>query len=523
MEDKLAIDDWSLAATNQIVLILTIFFISVILLLKRSTRSSSQSSKQLPGPWTLPIIGNLHQMVGPSLPHRRLTDLAKKYGPLMRLELGQVSCVVVSSPEWAKKFTQTHDANFASRPQLPAASIVLYGGRDIGFAPYGEYWKKMRRICATELLGPKRVKSFRPIGEEEVSKLVRSIIIKSSDDHYRGTGRQAVNVTQMLISLGNSITVRAAFGRTSDQKKVKAFLPFMEQIIKKLGGFTLVDVFPSSKLLRFITGFDAKLNKLHEAADAIMEAIITDHLARRSSAEHDDEDLVDALLNLKENNDLGFTYTNLEIKAVILDIFLAGTDTWSVTVEWAMSELMKNPSMMEKAQKEVRRAFDGKGKVTDEASLAELHYLQLVVKETLRLHPAGPLAVPRESRETMVIDGYEIPAKTRIIINVGAICQDPRHWNEPETFDPERFLNTSIDYKGLDFHFIPFGAGRRMCPGMHYGIAHVNLVLANLLYHFDWKLPSDITPQNFDMSEKFGLEVRRKNNLFLIPIPYCLN
>ncbi|CAI0455265.1 unnamed protein product [Linum tenue] len=170
------------------------------------------------------------------------------------------------------------------------------------------------------------------------------------------------------------------------------------------------------------------------------------------------------------------------------DMFLAGSDTWTITVEWAMSELMKHPRVMEKAQREV-------------------------LKETLRLHPPGPLAIPRESKETIVVNGYKIPAKTRVFVNLWAINRDPHHWAQPEVFEPERFLNSSVDFRGTDFHYLPFGAGRRMCPGMHYGLALAYLSLANLIYHFDWKLPHQMKPEDLDMRERFGIEVKRQNNL----------
>ncbi|CAI0456055.1 unnamed protein product [Linum tenue] len=490
----------------SVTILVTIFS---MIIMKRSLSSSSSKAATPPGPWKLPLIGNLHQLaIGSSLPHRRLAELARQYGPLMQLQLGEIPTVIVSSAEWAKEFMQAHDLNFASRPFIPAANIIFYGGRDIGFSPHGPYWTKMRKIVAMELLGARRTKMLRPIMEEEMAKLVGLINTKPT-----------INLTEMMLSLGNSITCRAAFGKIQKQEEV--FLPFIKHFMKTLGGFNLVDLFPSSNLLRLLVTAVAerKLKKVHSAADAIMETIINDRIAKRLStaaaARNDDEDLLCVLLNLKDTDDLGFT----EIKAVILDMFLAGSDTWTITVEWAMSELMKHPRVMEKAQREVRKVFNGKG-VIDEASIDQLQYLQFVLKETLRLHPPGPLAIPRESKETVVVNGYLIPAKTRVFVNVWAINRDPRHWTGPEVFEPERFLNSSVDFRGVDFHYLPFGAGRRMCPGMHYGLALVHLALANLIYHFDWKLPHQMKPEDLDMSERFGIEVKRQNNLFLIPTPY---
>ncbi|CAO2841641.1 unnamed protein product [Amaranthus hypochondriacus] len=184
-----------------------------------------------------------------------------------------------------------------------------------------------------------------------------------------------------------------------------------------------------------------------------------------------------------------------------------------------MSELLKNPRVMEKAQAEVRRVYQNKG-VVDESKLHELKYLKFVIREALRLHPPVPMLVPRESMERCQIFSYDIPPKTRVVINAWAIARDPEYWPDPKRFNPERFEECSIDFRGNNFELIPFGAGRRRCPGMTLGIANVELPLASLLYHFDWKLPNGSKPQDLDMDESYGLTMRRKNNLFAIPIPY---
>jgi cytochrome P450 len=199
------------------------------------------------------------------------------------------------------------------------------------------------------------------------------------------------------------------------------------------------------------------------------------------------------------------------------DLFIAGSETSSGIVLWAMSEMIKNPIVMEEAQVEVRRVFDKKGYV-DETELHQLTYLKSVIKETLRLHPTVPLLVPRESRERCEINGYEIPAKTRVAVNAWAIGRDPKYWIEAESFKPERFVNNLIDFKGTDFEYIPFGAGRRMCPGIAFALPNVELPLAKLLYHFDWKLPNGMSHEEFDMTEAFGLTVGKKHDVCLIPI-----
>ena len=184
-----------------------------------------------------------------------------------------------------------------------------------------------------------------------------------------------------------------------------------------------------------------------------------------------------------------------------------------------MSEMVKNPKIMKRAQEEVREVFNKLGQAS-ETGVKEMKYLNAIIKETLRLHPPAPLLIPRECRETCEIGGYEIPVKTKVVVNGWAIGRDPKYWTDPESFYPERFLDSSIDFRGTNFEFIPFGAGRRMCPGITYGTANMELPLAMLLYHFDWELPNGLKHEDLDMTEVFSITVRRKEDLCLIPTLY---
>jgi cytochrome P450 len=198
-------------------------------------------------------------------------------------------------------------------------------------------------------------------------------------------------------------------------------------------------------------------------------------------------------------------------------MFTAGTETSSEVIIWGMSEMVKNPKVMEVAQAEVRRVYDKKGYV-DETEMHQLIYLKSVIKETMRLHPPLPLLIPRESRERCEINGYDIPAKTRVAIDFWGIGRDPRYWVEAESFKPERFINSKFNLKGTNFEYIPFGAGRRMCPGIAFAIPSVELPLAQLLYHFDWKLPNGMKNEELDMTESFEIIMKRKHDLCLIPL-----
>lgn len=202
------------------------------------------------------------------------------------------------------------------------------------------------------------------------------------------------------------------------------------------------------------------------------------------------------------------------------ELFSAASETSSTTIEWAMSELLKNPTEMEKAQDEVRRVLQGKETMVNNPSLDKLKYLKLIIKETLRLHPPLPCLVPREAMARCQINGYEVPSNSRIFINAWAIGRDPVHWKDPEMFNPKRFEGSLIDYKGAHFELIPFGSGRRICPGIGLATATIELVLAMLLYHFDWKLANGTTAEDLDMNETFGIGGRRKNDLQVTPSLY---
>ncbi|KDP39254.1 hypothetical protein JCGZ_01011 [Jatropha curcas] len=479
-----------------------IFFFKAIK--KRATKPSTTNLP--PGPWKLPIIGNVHQLLG-SLPHQSLQKLSGKYGPLMHLKLGEVSTVIVSSPEIAKQVLKTHDLDFAERPPNLAPKIISYDSTHIVFSPYGAYWRQLRKICTMELLSPKRVQSFRFIREDEVLNLIKTI------SSLEGS---LINISEMIFSLTYGITSRAAFGKKYEDQET--FIQVITEVSKIAAGFSVADLYPSIKFLEQASGLRPKLGKLHEKADGILERIVKEHRNKMNRSEEiqEDDDLVDVLLELQEHGDLEFPLSDDNIKTVILDMFSAGSETSSTTVEWAMSEMLKNPRILEKAQNEVRQVYKNKGTV-DETSIHELKYLNSIIKETLRLHPPLPL-IPRESRARVEIIGYDIPIKTKVLVNAWAIGRDPKNWTEPENFCPERFLDNAISYKGTDFEFIPFGSGRRICPGISFALPNIELPLAQLLYHFDWKLGNGMKNEDLDMTEGYGLTIRRKQDLFLVPM-----
>ncbi|KAK4718853.1 hypothetical protein R3W88_017191 [Solanum pinnatisectum] len=481
---------------------LLIFFSFLFTLFDKLLRKSSTKQEKLPpGPWRLPIIGSLHHLRGALLfPHRTLKNLATEYGPIMYLQLGEIPAVIVSSPNMVKEILKTHELAFATKPQLTSIDITTYNYKDIAFAPYGDKWRQMRNICVTELLSSKMVKSFSSIRKDEIMRLLSSI--RSTN------GSHLVNLTELILRYTNSVTCRSAFGKVRTNQD--QLINLLRDVLDTLGGFDVADLFPSWKLLHKMSGVKSKLLQMHKKVDEALENIVNEHIKNRALGCKGNgdkliggEDLVDVLLRIKENDELQFPITSDHIKAII-----------SVT----LSEMMRRPNIMAKAQNEVRQVF--KGKTTfNEDDLDKLTYLKLVIKETLRLHPPSTL-LSRECRKQTYINGYTIPPKTRVLINTWALGRDSESWDDPERFIPERFENSHVDYMGNYFEFIPFGSGRRICPGMQFGLTNVKHPLAQLLYHFDWVLPYGANPEDLDMIEKNGLSAAKHKDLCLIAIEH---
>ncbi|PUZ74407.1 hypothetical protein GQ55_1G062800 [Panicum hallii var. hallii] len=479
-------------------------------------RDGGGSVRLPPGPWQLPVIGSLHHLVGRPLVHRAFADLARRLdAPLMYLRLGEVPVVVATSRDAAREVMRTHDATFATRPWSPTIRIMMEDGQGLVFAPYGDLWRQLRRISILELLSARRVQSFRRVREDEAARLVAAVAAAPPGE--------AVNVSRRIAVLVADSAVRAMIGDRFSRRD--EFLVSLEEGLKLVSGFSLGDLFPSSPLVSFFSGTARRAYANHRKNFELMDCAIKQHEERRTMAaangtddqQEEEEDLVDVLLRVQKEGGLDVPLTIGIIKAVILDLFSAGSETSATTLEWAMSELMRYPDVMKKAQAELRGTLNGKPKVTED-DLAHVKYLKLVIKETLRLHPPAPLLLPREARESCKVLGYDVPKGTTVFVNAWAIGRDPRYWDDPEEFKPERFESGTVDFKGMDFEFIPFGAGRRMCPGMVFAQSNIELALAALLYHFDWKLADGLKPSELDMAEDIGITVRKKNDLLLHPI-----
>lgn len=502
---------WSLPLPYLLLPLLAI--VPFICLTKR--RRAGPALRLPPSPWALPVLGHLHHLAG-DLPHRAMRDLARRHGPLVLLRLGGLPVVVVSSTEAAREVMVSRDVDFATRPMTRTLRLAIpEGANGIVFAPYGDEWRQIRKICTVELLSARRVHSFRSVREEEAGRLLREVAAAAAADPA------VANLSEMLAAYVADSSVRTIIGSRLKVKDRAAFLTLLDHGTKLMAKMSLPDFYPSSRLAMLISRMPRQVKRHRQEHAAFMDGVVREHQENRAATVDDDkyhEDLLDVLLRLQRQGDIQLSTGN--IKAIISNLFAGGSETGVTTLQWTMAELIRNPRVMRKAQDEIRQALAGQTRVT-EASLAGLNYMRLVIKEALRLHLPAPLLLPRECRnDGCQILGYDVPKGTMVLVNAWAISRDPAHWDAPEEFVPERFehVGEAIDFKGADMEYTPFGAGRRICPGMAFGLANVELALAGLLYHFDWEMPSGAEARELDMTEEMGVAVRMRHDLLLVPI-----
>ncbi|KAK9757228.1 hypothetical protein RND81_01G149800 [Saponaria officinalis] len=492
------------------------FIIFLLILYKHLHTKHSTTKTFPPNPPSLPLLGNILQLG--THPHRSLKSLSDRYGDTMFIYLGRKPVLIVSSNIVAKEIMKTNDAVFSNRPTTKTSDKLLYNGKDVASAQYGEYWRQMKSICVLHLLSAKRVKSFRSVREDETNLLVEMVGKISPSP---------VNLSKLLLDLTCNVICRVAFGRIYSQTGAGGteFSKLLREFLEMLGAFRVGDFIPSLAWTNRLDGWDAKVDRVAKEFDRFLEQVVTEHEDRRRDNQYGDrdskedgekvKDFVDVLLDVQKDETVGFSIERDSIKALLLDMFSGGTDTTYTLVEWAMTELIRHPTIMQKLQQEVRQ-IAGKNLQVNEDDVKEMKYLKAVIKETLRLHPPIPLLVPRVSLTDAKINGFDIPVGTAVIINAWAIQRNTASWENPECFNPDRFLDTSTDYKGQDFELIPFGSGRRICPGISFTTSNNELVLASLVHKFDWSLPNGARCETLDASESVGLTIHKKDPLLVV-------
>nr|AJD25157.1 cytochrome P450 CYP71AT93 [Salvia miltiorrhiza] len=481
--------------------------IILIYLLRKNNKKSLKPNLPPLAPG-LPLIGNLHQLAAAPLPHIFLSQLSKIQGPLLRLNLGSNPIIVISSAKLAEEVLKKQDSAFCSRPKLVAQRRLSYNGADMAFAPYGAHWREMRRIAAAHLLSPTKVHSFRAVRQDEVARMVAKIA--------RCGASSPVNLSEAAMGLTTTLICRIGFGRRYEEQgsELRRFEELLGELRQLLSAFFVSDYFPALSWVDRVCGMMKRLDCAFEKLDRFYQEVIDEHLGRKDGEEEED------IISMQIKLELHSPKPNWDrVKALLMNLFIGGTDSSAAAIVWNMTALMKAPHIMKKVQTEIRNVVGNKGKVDDD-DLPKLPYLKAILNETFRLYTPVPLLVPRQTTEKCVLDGYEIQPNTTVYVNVWAIARDSEYWKiSPEEFLPERFIGSNMDVKGQDFGVIPFGSGRRICPGMFMGVANVELAVANLLYSFDWELPQGI---QLDTHVLPGLIMHKKNPLFLLPKPYNL-
>ncbi|KAL4033730.1 hypothetical protein IC575_006838 [Cucumis melo] len=479
-------------------------------------KCKTTASSAIPGPSGLPFIGLLH-IFTLSTPHKSLSALANRFKayPLMAFSVGLTRFVISSHPDVAKEILNS--PSFADRPVKESAYELLFH-RAMGFAPYGEYWRNLRRISATYMFSPKRIAGFQGFRKEVGFKMVReiekSMVLKGD-----------VRVKEILHFGSLNNVMMTVFGKCYEFCNDERDGLELEELVKEgydlLGIFNWSDHFP---LLGFLDlqGVRKRCRCLASKVNVFVGKIIEEHRMKREIKEfHQEEqehnkDFVDVLLDLEKDDKL----SDSDMIAVLWEMIFRGTDTVAILLEWILARMVIHPEIQTKAQNEIDSVIGKKWRAISDDDIQKLPYLQAIVKECLRMHPPGPLlSWARLAVADVHVDGRVIPAGTTAMVNMWAITHDEKVWKDAEKFDPNRFMEEEVSVMGSDLRLAPFGAGRRVCPGKAMGLATVHLWLAQLLQAYKWMPCSDESTNGVDLSECLKLSMEMKTPLVCRAVP----
>ncbi|RZC52961.1 hypothetical protein C5167_021379 [Papaver somniferum] len=489
------------------------------LILTRSRRKAATTSRIPPGPPGWPILGNILDLG--FKPHRTLVDFKNRYGPLVWLRLGSVNTLVVCSAEAAMEMFKNHDHSTCNRHLNETLKIGGSYTGTITLSEYGPYWRMLRRLCATELFSRKRINDTAPLRRRCVDKLMKWISDEAKEQSENGVELARYVFATSFNVIGNLMLSRDLVDPKSS--KGNEFFNLTSELTELTGRPNLSDFFP---ILRWfdLQGLkrqtEAKQVQVLDIVGSFVEGRRRQDIEGKQSHTKEQKDFLDVLMEFEgTGKDEPAKISDRNLNTFILELFVAATETTNSTVEWAMTELLRQPEAMKKVKDEIAKVV-GFGRKLEESDIEDLKYLDAVIKETLRLHPPAPLLIPRNAIKDTELMGYVIPKDTQIFVNVWGLGRDPSSWEDADSFKPERFIAASnLDYRGQNFEYLPFGAGRRICPGLPLGHQMLHLVLGSLLHSFDWSLANGVTPETLDMGEKMGTSLRKDIPLKAMPKP----
>nr|XP_043623450.1 cytochrome P450 76A1-like [Erigeron canadensis] len=501
--------NWTLGLVSCI----TLFFL--ILISRKKTATNEKRQPPAPPGW--PVFGNLFNLG--TMPHRTVAGLATKYGPIVRLKLGSVNTVAVLNVKTATELFKNHDLTFVDRTITETSKSHDYDKSSLALAPYGMYWRVLKKICTVEMLVAKRINESTDVRRRCVDNML-AWIEKDGSLAKVGSG---VYISKFVFLASFNLLGNLMLSRdlaNPDSKVGSEFFDLMLGLMEWGGHPNISDLYPWLKWFD-LQGLRKKMDRDMAKAVAIATTWVDERMEeRQKEAERRGEqrkDFLDVLLDYEgTGKDEPEKMSKKDITVFILEIFLAGSETTSSTVEWALSELLRCPAKLTRAKDELASVV-GPNQKLEETSIDNLPYLQAIIKETLRLHAPIPFLVPRKAGQDTDFMGYHIPKGTQLFVNAWAIGRDPEYWENPDSFEPERFLGSKIDYKGQNYELIPFGAGRRICAGIPLAHRVLHLVLGSLLHEFDWELESHMSADKLDMNDQLGIVVRRRQPLKVIP------
>ncbi|KAK2660435.1 hypothetical protein Ddye_006968 [Dipteronia dyeriana] len=449
------------------------------------------------GAW--PLFGHLHLLRGPRPPHITLADMADKYGPIFTIKIGIHRTLIVSSWEIAKDCFTTNDKAFSNRPKCLSSEILAYNYAMFGFSPYGPYWRQMRKIATLEVLSNHRLDMFKHVRESEVKSSIKGIYdlcLTSSAGQVlvemkKWFGDVTLNVVTNIVVGKRFVGDSTKQESENNERSRRALTAFMELT----GAFVLADAVPFLRWLD-LGGYEKAMKKTWKEIDRLLEGWLKEHKHKRIWGQNkfkSEHDFMDMMLSILEDAEELPDYDADTInKATCLGMILGGTETTTVTLTWALALLLNNRDSLKKAQDELD-IFVGRERQVNESDIKNLVYLEAILKETMRLYPAVPLSAPHEAIEDCTVAGYHVPAGTHLLVNLTKLHRDPNVWENPCEFKPERFLTShkELDVRGRHFELIPFGSGRRVCPGISFALQVMQLTLANLLHEFEFETPNN--------------------------------
>ncbi|KAE8663072.1 Cytochrome P450 82C4 [Hibiscus syriacus] len=494
----------------QIILaiLFTIFVASLSVHVRHKKKPPRRTPPEAAG--ALPLLGHLHLLGTNQLLHRIFGDMADEYGPIFSLLLGTHRALVVSSSEVAKELFTTNDKIFSTRPRSLAVKLMGYDHKMLGFAPYGPYWRNIRKLAMLQLLSGHRIESLRHVWESEIDYFIDEL----HEQTLKSRGVVVVEMKGRIGHLATNVMVRTVAGKrydygTDESRRCQDAIA---------GFFHLVGLMLVSDFAPFLGWIDVLMGKISEMkriakeCDTIFGSWVNEHREMRLvECVEGDKDFIHVMLSMMDDDSIPIEEANTTIKATCLSLVLGGIDAITIAFTWAVSLLLNNRRVLKKAQDEIDWHV-GKHRKVEESDINNLVYLQAIMKETFRLHPPAPLSAPREAMDDCTIAGFDVPAGTRLFLNVWKLQRDPGIWENPTDFLPERFVNDhgNIDVRGQNFELLPFGSGRRICPGISFALQVLHLALARLLHGFELGTVSD---KSIDMSEIPGMAVPKATPL----------